>query len=270
MIYQSFPIQVEGSLSDTRLVTYIQDHSESIAIEKRPLVLICPGGGYGSTSDREAEVIALQFLARGCHAAVLRYSCAPAQYPTALLEAAYSMALIREKADEWHVDKEKVVILGFSAGGHLAGSLGVFWKESFLREKLGISDSEVFRPDGMILCYPVITSGEFAHRGSFENLLGSRQDELGDKMSLEKQVSKDTPKTFLWHTFEDQAVPVENSLLLAWALRKEGISTELHMYPRGGHGLALANRLTDGPSGGSVQPECESWVELAHVWLENL
>ena len=126
------------------------------------------------------------------------------------------------------------------------------------------------RPDGLLLCYPVITSGEFAHRGSFENLLGSRQEELGEKLSLEKQVTNKVPKTFIWHTFADQSVPVENSLLFVSALRRAGVPTEFHMYEKGAHGLALANKLTETNDGRAVQEECTSWVELAHTWLESL
>ena len=122
-------------------------------------------------------------------------------------------SLLREHAKEWHIDPHKIVVEGCSAGGHLAASLGVFWDEDFLAESQGLSASEheLLRPDGLLLCYPVITSGEFAHRGSFENLLGSRQEELGEKLSLEKQVTNKVPKTFIWHTFADQSVPVENS-----------------------------------------------------------
>ena len=272
MIHEIFKMEVAGSLPDSRLITYIQDYSDIMAIDKRPLVLLCPGGGYGRTSDREAESMALQFLAMGYHAAVLRYSCAPAQYPTALMELASSIVLIRRHAEEWHIDADKIVVQGCSAGGHLAASLGMFWDEDFLAEGIGLSASEheLLRPNGMILCYPVITSGEFAHRGSFENLLGEREAELGEKMSLEKQVSEKTPKAFIWHTFADQSVPVENSLLLVSAMRKAGIPTEFHMYPKGQHGLALANHLTETADGRALQEECTSWVGLAHTWMEHL
>lgn len=243
-----------------------------MAIDRRPLVLLCPGGGYGRTSDREAEPIALQFLAMGYHAAVLRYSCAPARYPTALLELASAMALVREKAGEWRVDADKIVVQGCSAGGHLAASLGMFWSEDFLAERIGLRKTQqhLLRPNGMILCYPVITSGEFAHKGSFENLLGEKLEMLAEKMSLENQVNDKTPKAFIWHTFEDGSVPVENSLLLVRALRRAAIPTEFHMYPKGAHGLALATHLTETSDGRAVQEECSTWVELADTWLKHL
>lgn len=269
MIHNTYPIQVEGSQPDTKMVTYIQEYSDQIGMDKRPLILLCPGGAYWHTSDREAEAMALQFLAMGYHAAILRYSCAPAKYPTALLELATCVKMIREHATEWHVDVDKVFVQGCSAGGHLAASFGMFWSEDFVAEAVDAKDKEVLRPNGMILCYPVITSGEFAHRGSFENLLGEKEKELGELLSLEKQVNKNTPRSFIWHTFEDGAVPVENSLLLVGALRKAGIPTEFHMYPRGAHGLGLANKLTCTAEGGAIQEECTSWINLVHTWIEN-
>ena len=276
MLHETFELRVSGSRPDARLVTYIQDYSEAMAVRERPMVLLCPGGGYGRTSDREAEPMALQFLAMGYHVAVLRYSCAPARYPTALLELAQSVLLIREHAGEWHVDTDKLVIQGCSAGGHLAACYAMFWNRKWLREKAGIeerdSDRKLLRPNGLLLCYPVITSGEFAHRGSFENLTEGLPDRerLLEELSLEHQVCGDVPPTFVWHTYEDQAVPVENSLLLVSALRRAGISTEFHMYPKGSHGLALATALTQTSDGRCVQPQCAGWIDLARIWLEGL
>lgn len=280
MFNQTFSIQAAGSLPETRLITYIQDYYEEINIDKRPLVLICPGGAYAYTSVREGEALAMQFLAMGCHAAVLKYSCAPARYPVALTELASAIALIRSHAAEWHVDSDALIVLGCSAGGHLAASMGVFWKEAFLAEAVGIREENkrLLRPDGMILCYPVITSGEFAHRESFVNLLGEEEgkaERWGDsesllhRLSLETKVTEDVPPAFIWHTFADGSVPVENSLLFVSALRRAGVPTEFHMYPVGGHGLGLANRLTETRGGGALQEECTSWISLVRTWLES-
>ncbi len=269
MIHNTYPIRAKGSLKDARLVTYIQEYSQEIGIDKRPLILLCPGGGYGMTSDREAEAVALQFLAMGYHAAVLRYSCEPARFPTALLELAISMKLIREHAQEWRVETDRIFIQGCSAGGHLAASYGVFWTEDFIARETGVQDKELLRPNGMILCYPVITSGEFAHKNSFYRLIGDGPRELWEKLSLENQVNADTPKTFIWHTFDDTTVPVENSLMMVGALRRAGISTEFHMYPKGGHGLSLATRLTCNARGGNIQNECATWIPLVKTWIEN-
>ncbi|MGN0401207.1 MAG: alpha/beta hydrolase [Acetatifactor sp.] len=286
MLNTVIKIQVEGSLPEAHLTTYIQEHYEDIDIDKRPLVLICPGGAYAYTSVREGEALALQFLAMGYHAAVLDYSCAPARFPTALAELASAMALIRNNAEKWHVDPEAVIVLGASAGGHLAASMGMLWEEEYLSKAAGLQDSaefkamgnRLFRPDGMILCYPVINSGEYAHRESFQNLLGEEEgrlehwyekDSLLSKMSLETRVTEQTPPAFVWHTYTDGAVPVENSLLLVSALRKAGVPVEFHMYPRGGHGLSLANRLTRHRDKSAVQEECTSWISLVHTWIES-
>ena len=156
MLHETFELREEGSRADARLEIYIQEYSQSVAIQERPMVLLCPGGGYGYTSDREAEPIALQFLSMGYHAAVLRYSCAPARYPTALLELARSVLLIREHAVQWHVDTDRLVIQGCSAGGHLAACYAMFWNRQWLREKAGVADRDpdhrLLRPNGLLLC----------------------------------------------------------------------------------------------------------------------
>lgn len=272
MIYKKIEIKVDGYKETADLYTYFLDNSIEMNINrKRPVVVICPGGGYTMTSDREAEPIAMQYLAKGYHAVILRYSVEAARYPLALLQLAKSVAFLRENAAEFHIDTNKIVIQGFSAGGHLAASLGVFWKKNFIAETLGI-DSEMVKPNGMILSYPVITSGEFAHTGSFECLLGEDYNDLDKRkeQSLEFQVSRDTPPTFLWHTVTDDCVPVENSLLFFNALRKLEIPVEMHLYPVGGHGLSLANEETSHEDGGCVQKECQSWMELACKWMQNI
>lgn len=235
------------------------------------MIILCPGGAYYDLSERESESMALQFLAMGYHAAVLNYSCTPALFPVALMELALSVKYVREHAKEWYVDNDKIIVLGCSAGGHLAASLGVFWNADWLAKGIGVDSSQnnLIRPNGMILCYPVITAGEYAHRGSMYNLTGGDK-ELLETVSLETQVSTKTPKTFIWHTFEDQGVLMENSLLMVSALRKAGVPTEFHLYPRGEHGLALANHLTEKANGAGVQEECVSWLQLVHVWIKNL
>ena len=271
MIHEKLEIQLKNSEFKANLFTYLLDNSLEIdPNRKRPVVLICPGGGYTMTSDREAEALAVKFLAMGYHAAVLRYSVAPARFPEALLQLATAVALIRGNAEKWHIDENKIVVQGSSAGGHLAASLGVFWNKSFVAEALE-TDSEKFRPNGLMLSYPVITSGEKAHQGSFENVLGERyaDEEKRRFLSLEYHVSKDTPPTFLWHTAPDDVVPVENSLLFFQALHALNIPAELHIYPIGGHGLGLATSETATPEGYGIQAECESWITLAGEWMKH-
>lgn len=273
MLVEKFKIAAEGSGENANLKIYIIDSSEQMKYNKRPLVLICPGGGYGFVSDREAEVMALQFTAMGYHAAVLTYSTYPVRYPAQILEVAQAWKLIRENAEEWNVLSDKTVILGCSAGGHLAASYSLFCGEDFVTKSVELVADEL-RPAGMILCYPVITSGEFSHRDSFATLLGGDYEslvgtELLEKVSLEKQVTEKAPPAFIWHTYTDNVVPVENSLLFASALRKHNVNCELHIFPDGGHGLGLASELSQDSNGWGVQEECKIWIRLAEVWLKN-
>ena len=267
MKVKTFDVRGEGSQEYAALTTYIIDYSTQIAIEKRPLILVCPGGGYSFTSDREAEMIALQFLSFGYHAAVLRYSCAPSVYPAALKEVGRSMKILREHSEEWHVDPDKIGIIGFSAGGHLTANYCMFWNQPWLAESLGTTGA-MLKPNAMVLGYPVITSGPFAHEGSFRNLLAEEYDSKKEEFSLENCVNEDTPKAFVWHTFGDHAVPVQNSLLLVSALVAHGIPVEYHVFEKGEHGLSLANRLTSSRPGADLQPAAEAWMSLLHTWLE--
>ncbi len=264
MIYQRIELKEKGSM-DSYVTTYILNPNHELPKKKRPTIVICPGGGYQFVSYREDEPVALQYLARGYNVAVLHYSVAPAIYPTALLELGRVILMLRERADEWMIDENRIVLMGFSAGGHLVASYSCFWTKDFLSEELGCSKEEL-KPNGLVLSYPVITSGEYAHRGSFVNLLGDRYDELIEVMSLENQVTKDNPPTFLWHTYTDGSVPVENSLLFTQSLRNKGISAELHIYSEGEHGLSLANEFT-AVYEAQVVPSCQSWVELVHKWM---
>lgn len=242
------------------LETYLIDNRAVEAERRRPLVLVFPGGAYAYRSDREAEPVALRLLSLGLQAVVVHYSVAPARYPMALREAAEAVAYAHAHAEEWLCDASKVAVMGFSAGGHAAAHIGVKWQQ------FGVES----RPDAMILGYPVITSGEFAHRGSFENLLGENHDALCAEVSLENCVTERTPPTFLWHTWEDGAVPVENSLLFASALRRAGISCEMHIYQKGGHGMSLSSEEVYGPGHPDIRPACQGWIDMAARWLKDL
>lgn len=252
------------------LTAYILEPVDGILDKKRPAVLLCPGGGYRTLSTREDQPIAMKYLAAGFHVFVLHYSLAPDVFPRALMELALAMKVIREHGDERNVDR--IAVSGFSAGGHLACCLGVFWDREWLYGALGVKP-EMIRPDGMILCYPVITSGEYCHKGSFECLMGAEASKKDEKLrrllSLEYQVGPQVPKTFLWHTWTDQSVPVENSLLLLQALRKAGVNVEAHLYPVGPHGIALGTEETQGIDQKYLEPYCDSWMGLAIRWIEK-
>jgi len=226
----------------------------------RPLgaVLVCPGGGYQGRAPHEGGAVARRFNAAGLHAFVVQYRVAPHRHPAPLLDAARAMRIIRQHAQEWQVHPDRIAVCGFSAGGHLAGSLGVYHADAKVGDDM---DRIPCRPDALILCYPVITSGLHTHGGSFANLLGvDAPQDLREKMSLERQVSAETPPTFLWHTFDDPGVPVENSLLFAQALRQCGVPFELHVYPSGRHGLGLAPEA----------PHVATWAGLCCEWLAEM
>ncbi len=234
-----------------------------------PAIVICPGGGYNNISDRESEMIALKFASIGYQAFVLTYSITTAKFPTQLLELSEAVGMVRKNAEVYKVNPNKIFVCGFSAGGHLAASLGVYWNADFIKNVLGFQ-SEENKPNGLILCYPVIMGGEFAHKGSFHVLTGGSNDQAAlDKVSLEKHIGSHTPPCFIWHTFEDKSVPVENALAFATGLRKNNISFDLHIYSKGIHGISLANQLTSIKEEQIVE-QCQNWVELAHNWVKTL
>lgn len=269
MIHKRVDIEADKQIAS--LTTYILDNSKEIDEERtRPLVMICPGGAYRFVSDREAEPIAIRMNAMGFHACVLRYSVYPAKFPTALVQLAKSVAYVREHAQEWNVNKDKIIVAGFSAGGHLAASLGTMWKEKFLEDILQMP-GENYKPNGMILSYPVITSREKTPRDSLTALLQEDYDNLIDKMSINLQVSEATPPAFIWHTFTDNVVPLEHSLLLSEAMYRKNIPFELHIYPNGVHGLALASEETKAKNYSfGIQTECQNWIDMAGNWIRNL
>ena len=202
---------------------------------------------------------------------------APSRYPSALLELAAAVAWVRSHGEKYWIDTDRIVIAGFSAGGHLCACLGNLWDESFIEETLKTSYPEraadgkkMWKPDGMILSYPVITMGEFTHQESRTLLLGENfTQEMAEAVSMEKRVSSKTVPAFLWHTWEDDAVPVENSLQFAMALRKEQIPFELHIYEKGGHGLSLCDGTVD--DGVREFPkENAEWINLAIQWIRRL
>ncbi|MDO4278853.1 MAG: alpha/beta hydrolase [Lachnoclostridium edouardi] len=256
------------------LTCYLRDEIQCQKGRKRPAIIICPGGSYQLCSDREGEPVAMQFLAMGYHGFVLEYSVAPACFPIALKQLALAVAKIREKAEKWSIDPEKIVVCGFSAGGHLAASLGVFWNQEWLYQSLEKEKFDI-QPDRLILCYPVITAGEYCHPGSFKNLLGRNEniEEKRNMVSLENHAGPHVPPVFMWHTDKDGTVPAENSLLFVMALRRAGVSIEYHLFPEGGHGLSLAARdSAKDPVPGKtyIVPCCQQWIPLVRLWMEGL
>lgn len=253
-----------------KFVGYCLDNSEEVIPGyTRPSVLVIPGGGYEMTSDREAEPIAMQFLAAGYNAFVLRYSVKPSVFPVALLEAAEAMKQIREHAAEWHVDTNAIAVIGFSAGGHLAANLATSANDEVIAAH-GY-DPDAVRPNGLMLAYPVITSGPLAHRGSFDSLLGERKadPEALESVSIEKHVDAKTPPVFVWHTVPDDCVPYENTLMLINACKQAGVSVEAHLFPSGGHGLSLGTAETAWQGVHGIEECVQVWPQLAAAWMRR-
>lgn len=225
-----------------------------------PAVIVCPGGGYARRADHEGRPVAEWLNRIGISAFVLDYRVAPSRHPAPLADARRAIRTVRSQAEAWQIDPERIGILGFSAGGHIAASSGVLFEPGTPQAEDPI-ERVSSRPDLMILCYPVITLTEpFGHQGSRANLLGAAStDEEARAMSLELLVRPDTPPSFIWHTSDDQAVPVENALMFASALRREGVPFELHSYESGRHGIGLAE----------APPYAEPWTNACERWLRN-
>lgn len=256
----------EGASAELRC--YIQRTSDQIAHgRQRPAVLILPGGGYGHVSEREAEPVALRFAARGWCAFVLMYSVAPHRFPTQLRQAAMAMRYIRENAREMTVAEDMVAAMGFSAGGHLCGTLGMMYD---CPEVADIGTAEQLRPDALGLCYPVAVSHGNTHEGSFINLCGE-DEALWQRLSLDNLVRPDMPPVFLWHTRDDGTVPVRNSLILARRLEEAGIDFTMHIYRSGKHGLSTAD--TQVYPMGQVPPvswDVPGWLEAEIRFFEEM
>ncbi len=224
----------------------------------RPAVLILPGGGYEHVSPREAEPVALRFAAKGYVAFVLTYSCGPHPFPVALQEAAMAMKYIRSHAKQMEVNGNMVAAVGFSAGGHLCGTLGTLYDDEVLKE---IGTTQQIRPDALGLCYPVAVSWGKTHEGSFKNLTFG-DDELRSRLSLEKLVRPDMPPVFIWHTRQDASVPCRNSLILATALAETDVPFALHIYHQGPHGLSVADETAyPAEKVPQISKDVPGWVE---------
>lgn len=234
--------------------------------QKRPCMVVCPGGGYGMCSQRESEPIGLHFLPEGFNVFVLTYSVAPYRFPTQIREVAAVMELIYKNADNWNCDTEKIAIIGFSAGGHLAAHYSTMYDCKEVREVFPESKAV----NASVLSYPVITADpEVAHRGSFGNLLGyypETKEEM-EYFSCDCQVDEDTPPAFLWHTAEDTCVPVQNSLRYATALAEHKVPVELHIYPFGWHGLSTCDAQTVNNPPEQVVYD-SAWLESVKKWLK--
>jgi acetyl esterase/lipase len=258
----------EGTRSGSSIATHVVKVSVPQLIAFLPAkdkangaaVIICPGGGYGVLAiGHEGYDVAKKFNEIGVAAFVLKYRLPSDEILLdksfgPLMDAEQAIYLVKKNASRWNLKSDKIGIMGFSAGGHLAASLTVHYDDVKIQndEKLNL------RPDFSILIYPVISFGEFAHQGSVKALLGKEGTEVQkDYFSTEKHVTKNTPPTFLVHANDDSGVPVQNSLLFNNALLKNKVNAELHLYQNGGHGFGLDNKSTK-----------DEWFDRLKNWMD--
>jgi acetyl esterase/lipase len=270
MIYEKI------SLYDDRphitLTSYASENSPELRNFKKSAVLVLPGGGYYITSDREAEPVAKAYFAAGFNAFVLRYSVKDeAVGYTPLLDAAAAIKYIRDNAEKYNIDKDKIIVCGFSAGGHLAASIGTLWKLDIIKEKLGCDNAYV-KPNGMILGYAVLVAGNKANKSSMMHKLANKENPTNEELdafSLEKQVDTDTCPAFIWHTADDSGVTVKNALYMCDALADKKIPFELHVFPHGEHGISLANAEV-APKDEMIMPYVGRWHDFSVRWINEI
>lgn len=238
---------------------YLQEERGDLTGHKtRPALVICPGGAYRWLSPREKDPPAFEFLAMGYQVFLLEYSCGPqAAGYRPLRELAETVKKLRENHGAWMIDPEKIAVLGFSAGGHLAASLGALWNDP----ELGLPEG--CRPDALVLCYPVVSTRGYAHEESAQWVSGG-DETLRQKLHLWDRVTPAFPPTFLWHGGEDTSVPPENSLTLAVRLRQNGVPFEYHLFGTGAHGISTCTQEVNTPD-----EVCREWLPLCKRWLNH-
>ena len=260
---------IEGN-EDVYIDTYVADPIPTLT---RKALLVIPGGGYGSVcSDREGEPIAHAFMPYGYNAFVLHYTVGRKKpFPAQLIEATLAIKHIKDNAEIYGIDPLQLFVVGFSAGGHLAASTGVLWKMDEVRAAVPMPEG-YNKPRGVILGYPVISPKFQNHFKSFRNLwcTDTPTEEQLDAAAIEKHVDADSAPAFIMHTANDPVVDVRNAMTVAEAYALAAVPFELHIYPDGPHGMALANRITECGTPKYNQPAIAEWVRLAANWAETL
>jgi len=279
MFYEKIKLSMPKGMDDAEMIAYLPDNTDQIDADRlRKTVIVCAGGGYRFRSDREAEPVVLQLLAAGFNAFLMQYhlpvDSPKYAFPTPQLELAAAVAHIRKNAAKYHALENGIIVMGFSAGGHLACSVGLMYDDPAIYEALGVRPEDI-RPDGMLLSYPVITGGEYTHADTMRRLYATDDPTEWAKRSLENRVHSGVPPAFIWATYEDELVPLENTLYLANALRSCGVNMELHIFPHGQHGLSLNTPEVYGPGVMTVKPEnmkfpVGCWIDMAVRWIREL
>ncbi len=229
--------------------------------------IVCPGGGYVHLAPHEGRDYARWLNEQGITAFVLRYRLGPKyHYPAMLQDGTRAVRLVRARAADWHLDPQRIGIMGSSAGGHLASTVITHFNVGD-SNAVDIVERQSSRPDLAILCYPVITMGKFTHAGSKHALFGTNtppeeMEKLVAELSNELHVTKDTPPVFIWSSFEDRTVPVENTMQFADALRRARVPFELHIYEKGAHGQGLGSHDYDASKWLPWTRDCAAWLKL--------
>ena len=244
----------------------------------RKAIVILPGGGYVYLSPREAEPVAHAFMPYGYNAFVLHYSVGRdtgKPFPKQLVEATIAIKHIKDHAEEYGIDPEEVFVIGFSAGGHLAGATGTMWKIDAVRAALGESPVGYTRPKGVMLMYPMISpdySNCEKYTNAWGNLLGVENptEEQLRTVSIEKNVDAESSPAFILQTFNDKTVDMRNSMAMGMAYAEAGVPFEMHVYPDGPHGLSVANEITAWGRPRYINPRVAEWVRMATTWAESL
>ncbi len=267
-LYEYFKIPRNGDIGGFLKVYRHSEMPEMGITRIRPAMLVLPGGGYCFVSQREAEPIALEYFKQGFDCFVLDYDIAPHRhYPTPVLQAGMAMIYLRREAENLHIDAEHIAAVGFSAGGHLCGIISLLWDDPALKEMFK-DECVRIRPDASVYSYAVVTSGEKAHRGSFESLCADKVKQ--EDYSLENKVRSSAAPSFIWATTTDDAVPVENSLMLYAALHKVSVPVELHIFEKGPHGMSTCDiEVCNGEPADPAYKHAAHWLPLSFEFLKN-
>lgn len=243
----------------------------------RKAILIIPGGGYNHVSPREGEPVAHAFLPYGYNAFVLHYTVGKDSgkaFPAQLIEATLAIKHIKDNAEQYGIDPAELYVIGFSAGGHLAGAVATMWKHEAVRAAVEMPYG-YNRPKGVMLIYPMISpdySNCDGYNSAWGTLLGCENptEEQLHEVAIERHVDADSPPAFVLHTFSDRIVDVRNVMILGKAYAEAGVPFEMHVYPKGPHGLSVANGITAHGKEGLVNPRFAEWVRLATDWVRTL
>lgn len=290
------------AINDTAYVTsYLLESKISMNTYKnRPALIICPGGSYLFKATKEGEPVAIEFLSRGYNAFVLNYSTLfpdresfvnregqnhHAVYPRQVVELMETISLVKRNSDTWGIDKNKIFVLGFSAGGHIAGSAGVHWKNGEILQHLSFTpQAQEVRPTGVILCYPMLNGNilkylrtnenkEIADQYSYTSLAihgtDTPEETVINDLDLRQFITPDTPPTFVWHTVEDMITKAADTTSFVEKLLQENVSCEYHLFTKGKHGMGLCNAVA-AKNQSDINLSCAQWITLADLWMKGI